>query len=187
MDGAVELHLFPSGYAGLQMVEGGRANLCLVVHKAAFAALGGRWEALLAHLRDTCPGLAARLRGARPCHARPLAIAAIPYGLVQRQSRGVWQLGDQAAVIPSFTGEGMSLALHSARLACGVFTAGQGPDAFQQKLARDLGAQVRRSTLASQALVAPWSQAVAGRLLTPTLMRWMLRLTRIPPSARNNV
>lgn len=184
LEGTVELYLFPGGYAGLQMVEGDRANLCLVVHKTIFAALGGRWEALLAHLHATCPGLAARLSGAFPCHARPLAIAAIPYGLVQRHSHGVWRLGDQAAVIPSFTGEGMSLALHSARLASTFFQAGRSAEDFQLKLAHDLRGQVYRSTLASKALVAPFPQAVIGRTLTPALMRWLLRATRIPQSAR---
>ncbi|AXC49478.1 FAD-dependent oxidoreductase [Paracoccus suum] len=180
----VELHLFPSGYAGLQMVEGGRANLCLVVHKAAFAALGGKWEALVTHLRETCPSLAARLSGAAPCLPRPLAIAAIPYGLVQRHSEGVWRLGDQAAVIPSFTGEGMSLALHSARHAVEWFEAGRSAEDYQRKLARDLAGQVRRSTLASRALVAPIPQGLIGRLLTPMLMRRTLRTTRIRPSVR---
>lgn len=182
--GTVELHLFPGGYAGLEMVEGERANLCLVVRQPVFAALGHRWEALLAHLAATSPGLAARLRGAAPCQDRPLAIAAIPYGLVQEEAQGVWRLGDQAAVIPSFTGEGMSLALHGARLATKHLLAGEGPEAFQRRLARDLRAQVGRSTWASRALVAPLPQALIGRLLTPSLMRWMLHGTRIPEAAR---
>lgn len=184
LDGAVELHLFPGGYAGLEMVEGGRANLCLVVRKATFAALGGRWEALLAHLREACPGLATRLRDAVPCQAKPLAIAAIPYGLVQERSDGLWRLGDQAAVIPSFTGEGMSIALHSARLASAFFQEGRSPQDFQRKLAKDIRGQVRRSTLASRALVAPLPQAVIGRVLNAPLMRWLLRETRIPGAVR---
>jgi flavin-dependent dehydrogenase len=182
--GTVELHLFPGGYAGLQMVEGGRANLCLVVRQGTFAALGSRWDALLAHVVEASPGLAARLDGAVPCQPKPLAIAAIPYGLVQERSDGPWRLGDQAAVIPSFTGEGMSIALHSARLASAFLAAGRGPDEFQRRLAGGLRGQVRRSTLASRALVAPLPQALAGRLLSPPLMRWVLRGTRIPLAAR---
>ena len=184
LDGTVELHLFPGGYAGLEMVEGGRANLCLVVRRASFAALGGRWDVLLAHLRETCPGLASQLSDAVPCQAKPLAIAAIPYGLVQKRSDGLWRLGDQAAVIPSFTGEGMSIALHSARLASSFLEAGRSPRDFQKKLASDIRGQVRRSTLASRALVAPLPQAVVGRVLNPPLMRWLLRETRLPEAVR---
>ena len=182
--GRVELHLFPGGYAGVEMVEGGRANLCLVIREAAFGALGRRWDALLSHLRQSCPGLDALLDGAVPCESRPLAVARIPYGLVQERSDGPWRLGDQAAVIPSFTGEGMSIALHSARLAAGCLLAGQGPEEFQHRLASDLRRQVARSTLASKALVARVPQRVAGWLLTPALLRWVLHGTRIPNRAR---
>jgi menaquinone-9 beta-reductase len=44
-----------------------------------------------------------------------LAIASIPYGYVQNRSIGLWCIGDQAAVIPSFSGDGIAIALHSAR------------------------------------------------------------------------
>jgi flavin-dependent dehydrogenase len=46
-----------------------------------------------------------------------LAIASIPYGYVQNRSIGLWCIGDQAAVIPSFSGDGIAIALHSARWA----------------------------------------------------------------------
>ncbi|TNC72190.1 NAD(P)/FAD-dependent oxidoreductase [Rubellimicrobium roseum] len=181
--GRVELHLFPGGYAGLQPVEGGRANLCLLVREGAFAGLGRDWDRLLAHLRAAGPGLSV-LDGAEPEAARPLAVARIPYGLVQEESGGLWRLGDQAAVIPSFTGEGMSLALHGARLAAAALVRGEDPQAFQRRLAQDLRGQVGRSTWASRALVAPWGQVAAGRLLGPALLRWGLQGTRIPEAAR---
>lgn len=181
--GLVELHLFPGGYAGLQPVEGGRANLCLVVRRAAFAGLGG-WDALLAHLLAAAPALAERLEGAEPCTDKPLAVASIPYGLVADRSEGLWRLGDQAAVIPSFTGEGMSLALHGARAAAEAILAGRAPGGFQASLARDLSGQVRRSTRMSKALVAPAGQALASRLAGPRTIGWALKATRIPASVR---
>jgi len=184
LDGRVELHLFPGGYAGLQTVEGPRANLCLVIRRTAFAALGATWDALLARLIEGSPALAARLAGATPCLARPLAISAVPYGLVQDHSDGLWRLGDQAAVIPSFTGEGMSIALHSARKAADGLVAGEAPEAFQRRLAAELRGQVRRSTLISRALVTPWAQMAVTPFLTPSVLRWVLRRTRIPETAR---
>ncbi|EYD75987.1 putative FAD-linked oxidoreductase [Rubellimicrobium mesophilum DSM 19309] len=186
-EGTVELHLFPGGYAGLEMVEGGLANLCLVVGRAGFDGLGRRWERLLSHVLRSCPGLRVRLAGAEPCEGRPLAIGRIPYGFVQEGSDGLWRVGDQAAVIPSFTGEGMSIALHSARLASSFLLAGRGAEAFQRRLARDVRGQVRLSTLISQALVAPGAQAAAGWLLVPPVLRWALWRTRLPETARRRV
>lgn len=185
LDGCVELALFPHGYAGLELVEDGRANLCLVVRRAALANLGGSWDALLASARSACRQLDRRLLDATPCWPRPLAISAIPYGYVRRDSDGPWCLGDQAAVIPSFSGDGMSIALHSARLAARGYLAGESTGAYQQRLAGDLGLRVRAATLGSQALVRPWGQTTAmfGASLLPGLIATAARATRVPEAA----
>jgi flavin-dependent dehydrogenase len=184
LDTKVELHLFPGGYAGLQKVEGDRANLCLVVRREAFSQMGGRWEAFVSRLCDASPRLAALFGEEQLSTVRPLAIHGIPYGLVQARSEGLWRIGDQAAVIPSFTGEGMSIALHSARLASLHLLAGRSPDEFQRRLADDLRWQVRRSTMVSIGLVASPLQALASHLLHPILLRGMVQATRISRSAR---
>jgi len=117
---SVEVILFPGGYAGLQPLSGGRANLCLLVRKEAFRRLGRSWPALLAHMADSSPILAQRIAGMRPLWDKPLAIHGIPYGYVHRAGTGegpLYRLGDQLAVIPSFCGDGMGIALHSARRA----------------------------------------------------------------------
>ena len=178
----VELTLFPGGYAGLEPVEGGIANLCLVVRQRHFAALGRRWEALLAALCAASPLLAQRLDGAMPCWSRPLAIASIPYGYVALETNGMWRLGDQAAVIPSFSGDGIAIALHSARLAADIFLAGGTAAEFQARLARDVAGQVRGATRLSRLLVHPPAQAIAGvaARLVPDLVAGIARVTRIP-------
>jgi flavin-dependent dehydrogenase len=179
---AVELTLFAGGYAGLEPVEQGLVNLCLVVRRRHFTALGRRWDELLAMLRSACPQLDRRLTGALACHSRPLAIASIPYGYVATVSRGPWLLGDQAAVIPSFSGDGIAIALHSARLAADVHLAGGSAVEFQTRLAADVADQVRRATWLSRMLVRPFGQfgaAVAARL-RPDLLAAVAQATRIP-------
>ncbi len=79
--GHVEIVLFDGGYAGLQMVEGGVANLCLLVDRSRYDA---DWPALLAALEREDSHLARRLDGARPAWARPLTIFRVPYGFVHR-------------------------------------------------------------------------------------------------------
>jgi len=178
----VELMLFPGGYAGIEPVENGVLNLCLVVRRRRFADTGGGWEGLLAAMRASLPRLEEVLAGREPCSQRPLAVAAIPYGLVHRPGGGPWRLGDQAAVIPSFAGDGIAIALHSARMAADYCLAGRDSGEFQRDLARDVGAQVFRATLLSKVLVEPRGQAVALGLarLFPRLVRGIGRGTRIP-------
>jgi flavin-dependent dehydrogenase len=161
--GHVELLLYRGGYGGLQPVEGDAVNLCCLVHRDQLQRLGGRWENLLALMQRDCPHLATRLNGATPLLERPLAISSIPYGYVRPAAAdGVWRLGDQAAVIPSFTGDGMSIALHSGRLAAEMHLAAAGAAAFQRRLSAELEGQVGLATILSRGLVWQPTRSVLG-------------------------
>ncbi len=185
LDRHIEIVLFEGGYAGLSLVEEGRANLCLVVRRRRFAEVGRRWDHLLAAMCAESPPLAARLAGSEPSWPRPLALSVIPYGHVKWRSSGVWYLGDQAAVIPSFSGDGMSIALHSARLAAVSHLAGASADAFQRRLARDVACQVLLSTVLSHGLVRRPTQILLGAAtrLFPGLMARVATRTRVPDAA----
>ena len=184
LSGRVELMLFDGGYAGLQPVEGGRANLCLLVRRERYAAVGRSWTALLAAIGQDTPALASRLDGATAEWAKPMTIAGLPYGLVVKapDADGLWRLGDQAAVIPSFSGDGMSIALHSAQLAASAYLSGQDAQAFQARLAADIGPQVWRATWLSRIFVhrQPQQGLLATARLLPAALRLGAALTRIP-------
>jgi len=185
LEGAVELALFEGGYAGLQPVEGRRANLCLLVHERSFGRAGRSWSTLLGAIRKQCPHLDERLEGAEPCSDRPLAISSIPFGYVLKRSTGPWHLGDQAAVIPSFAGDGMSIALHSARLAARHYLLGHDADAFQAELGRNVTRPIWLSTWLSRALLTSLGQRAAMGLsrLAPALLVGTAHSTRIPRAA----
>jgi flavin-dependent dehydrogenase len=185
LDRHVELILFEGGYAGLQPVEGGRANLCLVVRRARFAALRRRWENLLGAMRADSPHLDRRLSFAKATWTRPLALSGIPYGHVLREASGPFRLGDQAAVIPSFSGDGMSIALHSAELAVATHLAGGDASSFQRRLARDVHAQVLLATGLSHGLVRRPMQLVLCALARrfPAIVAAVAAHTRIPDDA----
>jgi flavin-dependent dehydrogenase len=186
LDGHVELVLFDDGYAGLQPVEFPCANLCLLVRKRRLRSLGSRWEELLRVMRAESPNLSERLTGAEPRWARPLALSAIPYGHLQRRADDhLWRLGDQAAVIPSFSGDGMSIALHSAELAAATFLEGGTADAYQRRLSLDVAAQVRLATVLSQGMVRRAGQAAFGAAARawPGLVSAVASRTRVPQAA----
>ena len=179
----VELHLFPGGYAGLQSSgDDGGANLCLVVKHHAFAAAGRNWDGLLTTLMTACPALAQHAHGAEPKTEKPLAIGAIPYGHVQQHSSELWRLGDQAAVIPSCAGEGISIAFHSARLAANVMMRSGTAQQFQQILAKEIGPQIDRAMYLSRVLVSPWGQSLASATarVMPRSLAVVGRATRMP-------
>lgn len=178
---STELFLFPGGYGGLVLVENQATNLCLVVRRAELRYQGG-WTQLLARLLVVNHHLGQRLRGAEQLYARPLAISPIPYGYLSAGSDGVWRVGDQAAVIPSFTGDGISIALHSASLAADMCLRGRSADEYTLTLRRHLQASMPLATGLSRAMVAAPGQALAPAVLSlvPNAMRWIAAATRVP-------
>jgi len=136
LGGRIELHFFDGGYAGLQPVEEGAFNLSLVIGEHEFAAAGRSFAGVLARIAPTGSLLAERLQSHRSLWPKPLAVTAIPYGFrfwrAPEQADGLWPLGDQAAVIPSFTGDGMAIALASAELAAETILAGGALEAYRK-------------------------------------------------------
>lgn len=182
--GFMELYLFPGGYGGLSLVEGGVANFCLVVRRTALRKIGGFSE-LLGKIQQENPHIAQRLRGASPQWQRPLAVSSIPYGYLAGRPSSLWCVGDQAAVIPSFTGDGMSIALHSASLAAQMYLGGASADEFHHTIQAHLGRGMRLATALSRALVSDAGRALApvGLAIFPNAMGWIARSTRIPEIA----
>jgi flavin-dependent dehydrogenase len=132
--------------------------------------------------------LEARLAAAEPAWERPMAVSAIPYGYLARSSDGVWRVGDQVAVIPSFTGDGMAIAMHSASMAVESLLAGRSVPEYQERLGAQLRGGMRIATALSRlmasgiaGLVAPVAMAVLPYLLAP-----IARATRIPSSSLPN-
>ena len=182
--GVMELFLFRDGYGGLSMIEGGAANLCLVVRRRQFRMLGS-WTEVLQSILHEVPALCDRLNNAQPCWQKPLAISPIPYGHLGGPADGVWRVGDQVAVIPSFTGDGMSIALHSAILATDMYLNGKTADAYIRRLTHQLRPGMRFATGLSRAMVTPAARTIAPFLLSlvPNAMGRIALSTRIPDRA----
>jgi flavin-dependent dehydrogenase len=177
---AMELYLFKGGYGGISLIENAQANLCLVIKRSRLRRLGG-WDALFESILAEVPHIAERLDGARALWERPLAVSSIPYGYLAGRP-GLWCLGDQAAVIPSFTGDGMSIALHSATLAARMFLADDPPEQYHITLRKHLGRNMRLATTLSQLMVSGLGRALAPAVLSlmPASLRWIASATRIP-------
>ena len=183
--GAVDVTTFDGGYAGVQCVEGDRVNLCLLVDRGRFKALGGTWPALFAALARE-PGLA-MLAEAEPLLDKPLTMSNVPYGYLATPTPhdGLYRLGDQAAVIPSFCGDGMAMALHGGRLAADMLADGAPAPAYQARLRGDVARQVRLATgLQRFATSAPGRFAlVAGLAAVPSALAALARWTRVEAGA----
>jgi flavin-dependent dehydrogenase len=184
LSGTIVLMLFPGGYAGLQCVEAGRTVLCVAIGGGSFQTIGGTWSDVLTMLAASSPQFDRMLAGAESLLSRPVAVAGVPYGFLHpanADDASLFRVGDQAAVIPSLTGDGIAIALHSGSLAAGVWLDGGTAAAYHQRLARDLGGQMRLARVLHDAAMSGAVQPaiIRGAGWFPALLRQAARGTRL--------
>lgn len=183
--GTIEIILFEGGYAGIQPLSGGVLNLCLLIHRQRLAELGGGWNGVLAMLMRH-DGFACRLGDAEPLHQRPLAIANLPYGRLCTDPglspANLFRLGDQAAMTASLTGDGMAIALRSARIAARCLEAGGDAVSYHRLLHAVVSRQVRRAMWLQRVTEWPLARNAGLGLLSlaPTLLSALAGATRLP-------
>jgi len=183
--GAIELHLFDRGYAGVAAQEDGTVNLCMAVHRSRLDQAGSP-EALLTLLGTESPQLGERL--AFRASAAPIdAIANVPYGWRARAgTAGLFRLGDQAAVIPSLAGEGIGLALESGARAAAAYRRGgrDAAPAYQGDFAATAARPLAVAGMIRTAAESPTTAAALMLLarLAPPLVGLAARLTRVDHS-----
>ena len=112
-----------------------------------------------------------------------MTIFRVPYGFMHRgpEQPGLFRLGAQAAVIPSFCGDGMAIALHSAKLAAACILAGRCPAQYHQAMRRDAGPPVRLALRAYRLTRSPAIRAlvIAAARRWPALLREAAARTRV--------
>ncbi len=114
-----DLFVFDNGYGGLTDLGDGYANFAFLIEKSALKKIGADWPSLSAHIGKSCWQASHYLDGAEPQSSRLSSVSSVPYGFLRRAPppAGLFFVGDQMAVIPSMTGEGMTIALMTARRA----------------------------------------------------------------------
>lgn len=185
LGGAIELHLFRGGYAGIVLQEGGTANICLALRKSALTRAGGSRSGLLAQLAAASPAFAARL-GEDWREAKIDTVGSVPYGWIARQTDpGLFRLGDQAAVIPSLAGEGIGIALASGQMAATHWLQGgaEAAPAYQHAFAAAALPPVRWGRNIRALIESPLGAELAllGARLAPALITALAERTRITP------
>lgn len=173
----IEMFLFDGGYAGLEPIEDGLSNLCMVTRKPVFKRSGGKWETLLRDFDDLSPALSQRLKEARFEWAKPLTIYGIPYGFLhqEQQPDGLFRLGDQMAVIPSFAGDGMAMALHSAFLASASYLRGDQAEDYHRAAYKDFKYPMK----AAKMLSAGMDLLPAWAYTNPGVLTWASKQVRL--------
>lgn len=168
----LEVHLGEQAYVGLCAVAGGRVNVCGLFRRRPLSHPGP--PLLRAYLRAAgLDALAARLERAVIDPGSFCAVAALGFARRIPASDRI-HLGDAAAMIPPFTGNGMAMAFQSAEAALEPLLGyAKGDRAWRDTVAR-VNATLRtrfRVRLAAAGVLHPF-------LLEPRRQRWLRVLTQ---------
>ncbi|GAB3018515.1 NAD(P)/FAD-dependent oxidoreductase [Spirosoma pulveris] len=156
----VALHNFDGGYCGLSQVENGIVNACYLANYRSFKAFK-HIDSFQQHVLRRNPFLDDFFAKATPLFTRPLTISQISFDRKSPVENHILMCGDTAGLIHPLCGNGMAMAIHSAKLVSELVI-----QFFNGKLAN-------RSALEKQ-YTNSWSSEFKTRLLTGRIAQTVL-------------
>lgn len=115
-ENTVSLHNFKGGYCGLSKTETSAVNVCYLATYKSFKAHKNP-EAYRKKVLEENIHLKTFFRDATPLFPQDLTIAQISFDNKSRVSDHILMLGDSAGLIHPLCGNGMAMAIHSAKIA----------------------------------------------------------------------
>ncbi len=195
----VELFFFPGGYAGINPIEDGRVNLCLLLSYEAFRRTGQSVAGTLAAIAEWNPALGRRLAGGRALAESICTVAPVDTGRPAAPWAEVSCLGDTAVMLPPLCGDGMAMALRSAELCAPLADAflreelalAEWATYYQQTWQSEFNRRVRTGRFLQQMLAVPLlAEAMIGLgRVAPPLASYFVKATRgaFPKAASPNL
>lgn len=174
LEALVHLSMFRGGYAGVCLVEDGIATICWVIEREVLGDTAVSWNAHAEFLSRRSAFFAKILNGAEALWDKPVAVASIPYGYLRAEviADEIYPVGDQLVVIPSYTGDGTSLALYTGIMAAQAALEGRSAGEFQSAALAKLRPQIAWAKLANVAFVNTTAQRITAAVAR--LMPWAL-------------
>lgn len=112
----VALHNFPGGYCGVSKVENNLLNICYLVHYDSFK----KYKNIEEHQKSALyqnPLLREIFERSEKLFEAPLSISQVSFEKKEKTAGGMLMIGDSAGLIHPLCGNGMSMAIHSAKIA----------------------------------------------------------------------
>lgn len=115
--GSIALHNFKDGYCGISNIEDGKTNLCYLTHRNNMRE-HGNIRKMEEEVLFRNPFLKSIFERAEFLFDKPEVINEISFAKKKPVENHMLMIGDAAGMITPLCGNGMAMAIHSAKIAC---------------------------------------------------------------------
>jgi flavin-dependent dehydrogenase len=126
----IALHNFDGGYCGMSNIEDGKTNLCYLVHRDVVKQTGDI-KAMEAGVLSKNPLLKAVFANSEFLFDKPKVINEISFETKSTVENHILMAGDSAGMIAPLCGNGMAMAIHTAKLLAELI-----PEYLSKKISR---------------------------------------------------
>lgn len=154
----VALHNFKGGYCGISMVENGNLNACYIANYKSFQQYKNI-DAFREEVLFKNPHLRVIFENTVPVFEQPLTISQVSFSNKTTIEDHMLMCGDAAGMIHPLCGNGMAMAIHSAKIASELII-----DHFNKRIASRRDLEDRYSRMWNAAFKA---RITTGRVLQP--------------------
>jgi flavin-dependent dehydrogenase len=136
-DNVIGLHNFENGYCGISKIEDEKYCLCYLTRAENIKNNSNRIDAMQEKVLYQNPHLKSIFGGSEILQSFPVTISQISFAKKNCAENGVLMLGDTAGMIAPLCGNGMSIALHTAKISASLGDAFLQGRISQAELKRD--------------------------------------------------
>jgi len=118
----IGLHNFKDGYCGISKIEEDKYCLCYLTTSKNLKESNNSLQVLEQNILSRNPYLKSIFANSEVVEGFPVSIAQISFAKKAQVENGMLMLGDSAGMIAPLCGNGMSMALHSSKMAAALIT-----------------------------------------------------------------
>ncbi|MET0638369.1 MAG: FAD-dependent monooxygenase [Chitinophagaceae bacterium] len=187
----VFLHLFNKGYVGLVQIENREFNLCYLSSAENLKKAGNSIPQMEKEVLSANPRIRDLFGRISKTDERPVTISQISFESKEQVKNDVLLLGDAAGMITPLCGNGMSMALHSSKIAArliiaeldGTSKVGGLNLRYTNEWQSAFNNRMKMGRVIQRLLSVPWTAGLlvgAGRI-APPLLQGLIRRTHGQP------
>ena len=159
----IALHNFRNGYCGISQIEEGKYCLCYLTNAENLQANNNSIEEMEKNILHKNPHLRQIFENCEMLYKVPVTISQISFDKKTQVENHVLLLGDAAGMITPLCGNGMSVALHSSKIAAGFIH-----QFLKGKITRDVMeinyTRQWKSTFSKRLMAGRWIQSLFGKV-----------------------